>query len=160
MSVAVVRNRSEWLSALEPYQAALAEDLLDACGGDAQAAAERWLSMSTSADLAPFSAAGPKGSGYAQAFWDELFEFICGDGERYASQRGEFSEQMKIGRTSAVAVTSAALSPALGFAGPVLAPAIAIGLLLVSTVGVGAFCKAQRERRDAQETMEPTALGE
>lgn len=146
MTLEITGTESEWISALEPYQATLMAEMIAAVGGDHEAAVNNWLAMATGSNLAPFSTSPFGGSdGYARAFWNELFEFICGDDEKYADQRTELTKELKVGRTTVVAFVAATLSPPLGLAGPLVAPAVAIALLVVATVGKNAFCLSRRE---------------
>lgn len=66
---------------------------------------------------------------------------MCGD-ESHESFRTQLSTEAPVAKTIYISVISAALGATLGYAATLLAPAVAIMLNLVCTMGINAWCNA------------------
>lgn len=146
-------NPDQWLETLPEYQRSSLQDLLSS-GKTAEEVAEVWLLSAAADQTAPFGARDGKRV-YFTHFLNELHDLLCSDQSR-ETQRAAVLDSFKSGQTSAVAAITAAISPHLSSAPAFLAPAVAVVLCGISTVGLGAWCKAQSERRAASGPVEAT----
>lgn len=140
---------TEWTAALPAYQQHLIAEIV-AADPTLESATEVWLSAGISTDLAPFGAERVR-SAYYEKFLDELHDVLCIP-NKYEHEKGQLQEQAKIGQAAVVSLLTAVIVPVLGAAAPVVAPAIAITMILISRMGLNAWCAVQTERRKDRST--------
>lgn len=132
-----------WLSTLPSYQRSLLNTLLATMGHEE--AARVWLEGGATSDNAPFGAStGMKV--FFEKFLDELHDLLC-TGENYEEEKRNALKELGAGKTTAAAYISQQISPHLGASANILAPAVAVILCLVSTIGLRAWCETQSQRR-------------
>lgn len=126
----------EWLSILKPYQSVPMLYMANEFGPED--AAKRWLAAN-----GPGSTVGFGGSGNPEPFFDRFMEefkkFICGD-VIYEEHRNQLIKESGVTKTIYVSIISAALGATLGYTATLLAPAVAIMLHAVGTMGLKAWC--------------------
>ena len=131
---------NDWVSALKPYQTSSINSLLES--NDPENSIKLWLSANGSEGTIQFGGASDNSS---EPFWERFSEefrkFVCGD-ESYDKFRSQLSTEAPIAKTIYISVISAALGATLGYAATLLAPAIALMLHLVGTMGKNAWCNA------------------
>lgn len=135
----------DWTAGLAPYQRQLVEEIV-AADPTLESGTEVWLSAGISTDLAPFGA-DKKRSAYYEKFLDELHDLLC-VANKYEKEKGQLREQAKVGQAAVVSLLTTVVVPVLGAAAPIVAPAIAITMILISRMGLNAWCAVQSERRD------------
>ena len=134
----------QWLGGLPSYQRKLLLGLIKA-EPSLEKVAEDWLYVGSATDIAPFG--GYQGQSlFFQKFLDEMHDLLCA-GERYEETRTQLKQHVKNGQVAVVSCVTAVVSPALGAAAPLVAPAAAVLLTVISQVGLNAWCAAQAERR-------------
>jgi hypothetical protein len=146
----ILASSRAWLDDLPAYQSALVRSLLQSGLSEEEAAAV-WLDGATK-DLATFGSGGTSSLFYRK-FIEELHAFLCSE-ERYGADRGELLKQFKAGQASAIGLMSAALSPHLGAVGALLAPAIALVLILIGKMGLNAWCAMVSEREASSSALD------
>lgn len=136
---------SEWTAGLPVYQRELLDELISVDPG-LDGVAATWLSGGAgSADLAPFGVAEGR-SLYFEKFLDELHDLLC-VADKYQEERSELKRQAGSGQAAIVASLTAVIVPVLGAAAPVVAPAIAVVMVLITRMGLSAWCETQTDRR-------------
>lgn len=146
----ILAGTKAYLDDLPAYQSALVHSLLQS-GLSEEEAAAIWLDGATK-DLATFGSHGTSSLFYRK-FIEELHAFLCSE-ERYGADREELFRQFKTGQASAIGLMSAALSPHLGAAGALLAPAIALVLTLIGKLGLNAWCAMVSEREESRAALD------
>ncbi len=129
-----------WVSELKAYQSISVSKLL--AEHSAEETIKLWLSADGPSATIPFG--GPGGSSpepFFDRFKEEFRKFICGD-PAYDKFREQLLAETPIAKSIYVSVISAGLGAALGYAATLLAPAVAIMLHLVGTMGINAYCNA------------------
>jgi hypothetical protein len=128
----------EWISALKPYQSSSIYQMATELGEEE--AAKQWLSAN-----GPSSTVGFGGASNPEPFFDrfkeEFRKFICGD-DAYEEFRTQLGAESPVVKAIYISTISAAIGATLGYAATLLAPAVAILLHLVGTMGVKAWCAA------------------
>jgi hypothetical protein len=137
----------DWTAGLPSYQQRLVGELV-AADPTLESATEVWLSAGISTDLAPFGVERTR-SAYYEKFLDELHDLLCVP-NKYESEKGQLQEQAKVGQAAVVSLLTAVIVPVLGAAAPIVAPAIAITMILISRMGLNAWCAVQTERRQSR----------
>ena len=128
----------EWLSALKPYQSNSIAKLVENLGEEE--AAKQWLSANGPSSTVAFGGASNP-EPFFDRFMEEFKKFICGD-EAYEEFREQLGAESPVLKTIYVSVISTAIGATLGYTATLLAPAVAILLHLVGTMGVKAWCSA------------------
>lgn len=146
----ILAGTQAYLDDLPGYQSALVRSLLQSGLSEEEAAAV-WLDGAAK-DLATFGSRGTSSLFYRK-FIEELHAFLCSE-ERYGADREELLKQFKTGQASAIGLMSAALSPHLGAAGALLAPAIALVLILIGKMGLNAWCAMVSEREESRAALD------
>lgn len=129
----------EWVSELKTYQANSINQLLN--DHDPEEAIKLWLSANGPTTTIQFGGASDSPEPFFDRFKAEFRKFVCGD-EAYDSFRTQLSSEAPVAKTIYISVISAALGATLGYAATLLAPAVAIMLNLVCTMGINAWCNA------------------
>ncbi|HDX9008789.1 hypothetical protein [Aeromonas dhakensis] len=129
----------EWLSGLKPYQANSIYELLE--NNNPDETIRLWLSANGPNSTIQFGGAGRSPEPFLDRFREEFRKFICGD-EAYASYRAQLVSESPVTKTIYISVISAALGATLGSVATLLAPAVAIMLHLVCSMGINAWCSA------------------
>lgn len=138
---------AEWTANLPAYQRQLIAEIV-AADPTLESATEVWLSAGISTDLAPFGADRAR-SAYYEKFLDELHDLLCVP-NKYENEKGQLREQANVGQAAVVSLLTTVIVPVLGAAAPIVAPAIAITMILISRMGLNAWCAVQTERRQAK----------
>jgi phosphotransferase system glucose/maltose/N-acetylglucosamine-specific IIC component len=140
-------SQSEWLECLPEFQRSSIEDLLRS-GKEPSQIAEAWLEAGAAMNTAPFGTSG-SAKIFFNHFLDELHDLLCTEGRR-ENERASVLASFKKGQTTAVAAVTTAVSPYLSSAPAFLAPAVALTMCAISSVGLAAWCKTQTERRQSK----------
>lgn len=131
---------NEWIGEFEPYQTNTIASLLE-CHAPEEAMS-MWLSANGPSLTMPFGGSTEKTSeAFLDTFKTEFKKFICGD-EEYAEERAKLRAEGPVAKSLFISVISAAIGATLGYTATLLAPAVAIMLHTVTTVGLKAWCKA------------------
>lgn len=143
----LVGDEEAWIGALAPYQAEHIRALLKR-GNTAEEVAKSWLAIKGPANTYPFG--GEANRGFQSLFYDKLLAeveaYICGD-ERYENDRKKLFSELKPTHAYAISTISVAVSPVLGAAAPLIAPAIALILYTAARLGTNAWCAARKDAR-------------
>jgi len=83
---------------------------------------------------------------YRDKFTEQIYLFLCSS-EQYQVEREQWAKSAGVGKTTSVALLSESISQALGAAPAFLAPAVAVTLMTVGSLGLNAWCAAQTELR-------------
>ncbi|WP_413405028.1 MULTISPECIES: hypothetical protein [unclassified Synechococcus] len=129
----------EWVSELKTYQANSINQLLSE--NDPEETIKLWLSANGPNTTIQFGGANESPEPFFDRFKEEFRKFMCGD-SAYESFRSQLSAETPVAKTIYISVISAALGATLGYAATLLAPAVAIMLNLVCTMGINAWCNA------------------
>lgn len=129
----------EWVSELKTYQANSINQLLSE--NDPEETIKLWLSANGPNTTIQFGGANESPEPFIDRFKEEFRKFMCGD-SAYESFRSQLSAETPVAKTIYISVISAALGATLGYAATLLAPAVAIMLNLVCTMGINAWCNA------------------
>jgi len=128
----------DWISALKPYQSSSISQMAAELGEEE--AVKQWLSANGPSSTVAFGGI-PNPEPFFDRFMEEFRKFICGD-EAYEEFRIQLGAESPVVKIILISVISAAIGATLGFAATLLAPAVAILLHLVGTMGVKAWCAA------------------
>jgi len=128
---------TEWVSELKPYQSNSINQLLDE--HDSEETIKLWLSANGPTSTIQFGGENESPEPFLERFKEEFKKFICGD-EKYNQFREQLSAEAPIAKSIYISVIAAALGATLGYTATLLAPAVAIMLHVVGTVGVNAWC--------------------
>ena len=131
---------NEWISELKPYQSSSINQLLD--NNDCDAVVGLWLSANGPDTTIQFGGHSSESSvePFFERFQEEFRKVICGD-EAYSQFRNQLSGEGPLTKGLLISVISSALGATFGFAATIFAPAVAIMLYLVGSMGVNAWCK-------------------
>lgn len=129
----------EWVSELKTYQANSINQLLSE--NDPEETIKLWLSANGPNTTIQFGGANESPEPFFDRFKEEFRKSMCGD-SAYESFRSQLSAETPVAKTIYISVISAALGATLGYAATLLAPAVAIMLNLVCTMGINAWCNA------------------
>jgi hypothetical protein len=129
----------EWVSELKTYQANSINQLLSE--NDPEETIKLWLSANGPNTTIQFGGANESPEPFFDRFKEEFRKFMCGD-SAYESFRSQLSAETPVAKTIYISIISAALGATLGYAATLLAPAVAIMLNLVCTMGINAWCNA------------------
>jgi len=138
-------DENAWIDALPPYQANHLHALIKK-GYSPEQAASAWLTIQGPANTLPFG--GDSKQPFRSLFYDmlarEVEGFICG-AEKYGVDRAKLLSELKPTHAYVIAAISAAVSPVVGAAAPLIAPAVALILFTTARLGVNAWCAARKE---------------
>nr|AKN38135.1 hypothetical protein [Vibrio tasmaniensis] len=129
----------EWVSELKVYQANSINQMLQ--DNEPEEVIKLWLSANGPNTTIQFGGASDSPEPFFDKFKEEFRKFICGDAA-YISFREQLQSEAPIAKAMYISIISAALGATLGYAATLLAPAIAIMLNLVCTMGKNAWCAA------------------
>ena len=133
-------NISEWVAELKPYQSNSISLLLDT--HTEEETIKLWLSANGPTANIPFGGANtPSSELFFDRFKQEFRKFVCGD-PAYESFREQLLAETPMAKSIYISTISAALGATFGYAATLLAPAVAIMLHLVGTMGINAWCNA------------------
>ncbi|MEK6788615.1 MAG: hypothetical protein AABY68_06660 [Pseudomonadota bacterium] len=133
-------DMSEWVAELKPYQSSSINQLL--AEHSEEETIKLWLSANGPTANIPFGGANlPSSEPFFDRFKNEFRKFVCGD-PAYEKFREQLLAQTPMAKSIYISAISAALGATLGYAATLLAPAVAIMLHLVGTMGINAWCNA------------------
>lgn len=145
----IAGDENAWIGALPSYQAEHIRALLKK-GLSPEQVAIVWLTVQGPANTFPFG--GDSNRSLRSLFYEKLLreveDYICG-AERYGADRAKLLGELKPTHAYLISTISVAVSPVLGAAAPLLAPAIAMILYTTARIGINAWCAARKEMRDS-----------
>jgi hypothetical protein len=130
-------DMSSWLSELKTYQSNSINHLL--AENSPEETIKLWLSANGPTSTIQFGGTNDSPEPFMDRFKNEFKKFVCGD-SAYDSFRSQLSSESPIAKTIYISIISSALGATLGYTATLLAPAVAIMLHLVGSLGINAWC--------------------
>lgn len=130
-------DEADLIATLPVYQQTIVKNLINHNGNDYLGAAEGWISASLT-NVSKFGGEN-RNQTYRKSLLDELRKYLCGD----AFYENDRQNLQKIGKKTYPVIIGAltmAISPVVGVAAPLLAPAIILILLSIGKMSVNAWC--------------------
>lgn len=131
----------KWLAELKPYQRDTLRVYL--ANTTPEEAARKWIETTGSPNIIAFG-----GVRDTKPFWDNLKKefrrFLC-DGVAYVDVKKALGAEGPITRALLISHISYGLANQIGYAAPLLAPAIAMMLCAVGQISVTAYCREEEK---------------
>ncbi|UFK93463.1 hypothetical protein [Providencia rettgeri] len=133
-------GENEWISTLKPYQSSVIESLLKK--GTEEQALDLWLTSSGPIKTSPFGGGSFEQNTKKEFLINFKLEFkalVCGDA-KYEKDRESLNKIGNNAKTYIVSTISAIIAASLGTTAAFIAPAVVLMLMIISKMGVNAWC--------------------
>lgn len=149
-------KRDELIEQLNRYQQKRINELI-ATGATELRVAEQWMNFDMLSATSGFGASSWKTFG---SFWgqlrQEIYKLFCTEKE-YVEEREAITAAVKGGHATLIAAIATTISPYMDVATPVLAPPIALLLIVIGRAGVGTVCERLASLQGPTGNEPPTA---
>ncbi len=138
-------NEIDWIDALPIYQQKAINALLEQ-GKSFDDAAIAWLTANGPTNTFPYGTQRSSGSIFFEKLVEEIEEFICGE-DHYVEDRKKLLTGAEATKAYFIGTISYAIAPVVHTSAPLIAPPIALVLLIITKIGRNAWCNMRYEKR-------------
>ncbi|MBM9465401.1 hypothetical protein JL108_18275 [Aeromicrobium sp. YIM 150415] len=142
-------SEADLLSSLPAYQASVVSAML--ASRPPEEVAKAWLESSGQSDTAPFGGMKKTGERLVQNTLIEMQNLLCSD-SGYEEERAQLKESLGAGKVFSAGVIATVLSPHIGIAATVLAPAVVLILIVATRAGQKTLCQSLADTLGAVES--------